>query len=205
MDTEGLHSARHWPLTSMTPDTPLAVCSLAVNVWVATPVWPTPRSWTEGSSATIFYLEKSISGLRPTWPPIKLVLGAVCRVTGSGTKLSAFFHLVPGLRMNGAIPLCPLCALPPNVSLAHNMHVPCAMCRSRIKQRAERCRCGGLRRRLARQSDQTEMAGWLGGTSQTSNTKERDRNIILFNLPQKFSTPRFCGISVACYSVSRMQ
>jgi hypothetical protein len=170
---------------------------VTVNVGVATPIWPTPRFWTEGSSATDFYLEKSRPDLRPNYPPIKLVLGVFCRVTDCGTKLIAFFHPVPRLRMNGAIPLRPLCALSPQYA--------CDMCRCKIKQWAERCRCGCLRRRLARHSDQTELAGWLGGTLQTANTKERDRNVILFNLHQKFSTPRYCGFSVACYSVSLLQ
>jgi hypothetical protein len=71
----------------MTTDTPLAICSLAyitVNVRVATPIRPTPRSWAEGYSAIDFYLENSRPGLRPAYP-LKLVLELFCSVTDRGT------------------------------------------------------------------------------------------------------------------------
>jgi hypothetical protein len=91
-----------------------------VNVWVATPIWPTPRSWTEGSSATDFYLEKSRPGLRPTSPPTKLVLRGVFQGNRSWYKAERLLHPVPRLRMNGATLLLPLSALSPHVA-----HVTC--------------------------------------------------------------------------------
>jgi hypothetical protein len=136
--------------------------TVTVNVWVATPIWATPSSWTEGSSATKFYSEKSRPGLRPTYPPIKLVLGSVLRGNQWWYKLTAFLHPVSRLRKSGAITLRPLCALWP--TLRTGKQYACDMCRSSIKRWAERCMCGGVERRLARQSEQTELAGWFGGT-----------------------------------------
>jgi hypothetical protein len=63
--------------------------TVAVNVQVATSVWPTPRIWTEGSSATDFFREVQ-TGLRPTYPPIELVLEAVSQGDRSWYKAERF-------------------------------------------------------------------------------------------------------------------
>lgn len=150
--------------------------------------------------APLTFLEKS----RPVWGPLILLSNwywRLCpRVTDRGTKLSAFLQPVSRLRTSGAVPLRPL-----SPTRSTDTQYECDMCRSRMKQKAERCRCGCVKRRLARQSEQTELVGWLGGTLQTANTKERNRNVILFNLSQKVSTPRYCSVSFACYSISRLQ